>query len=256
MRYARIAARMDRGLGARARLGLIVLKTDETVEHEARLVLARLDGVALYHARIHNDVEITRETLLAMQPLIPETARLLPADWGFKSIGFACTSASMLMGDAAIEAAIQGIHHGVPATNPVAGCVSACASLGVSRIGVVTPYSRAVNDAIAAGLEARGLTIPSFVSFEEPNDSKVAKLSSEAVAAAVGEVAADPAVEAVFISCTSIRAVADIASLERRTGKPVTSSNHALLWHLIRRAGIADRLPEFGRLYDRGHAET
>ena len=251
MHYARIAAETDAGLGCRARLGLIVLRTDETVEHEGRAILAALDGVALYHARIHNDVEITRETLLAMQPLIPDVARLLPADWGFKAIGFACTSASMLIGDGPIALAVNSVHPGAHVTNPVAAVVAACAALGARRIGVVTPYSRSVNDAIAAGLEARGLTIPAFVSFEEPDDSVVAKFSARAVERAVAEVASAPGVEMVFISCTSIRAVSAVTGLERAAGKPVTSSNHALYWHMLRLAGITDALPQFGRLYTR-----
>lgn len=251
MQYSKIAAEMDAGLGARARLGLIVLRTDETVEHEGRQVMQGLDGVALYHSRIHNDVEITRETLLAMQPLIPAAARLLPAAWGFKSIGFACTSASMLIGDGPIASAIGEVHGATPVTNPVAAVVAACAALGARRIGVVTPYSRPVNDAIAAGLEARGLAIPSFVSFEEPDDSRVAKLSLAAVERAAAEVAKRPGVDAVFISCTSIRAVGDILRLERAAAKPVTSSNHALYWHMLRQAGIGDQMAQFGHLYTR-----
>ena len=251
MHYARVAAETDSGLGSRARLGLIVLRTDETIEHEARQVLAALDGVALSHARIYNDVTITRETLLAMQPLLPEVARLLPADWGFAAIGFGCTSASMLIGDGPVEMAVRSVHPAAAVTNPVAGIVAACAAFGARRIGVVTPYSRTVNDAIAAGLEARGLSIPAFVSFEEPNDSVVAKLSAAAVARAAAEVAKAPGVEAVFISCTSIRAVADMTRLEKAAGKPVTSSNHAILWHMLRLAGIDDELPQFGELYRR-----
>jgi maleate isomerase len=252
MRYSRVAAATDEGLGARARLGLIVLKTDETIEHEGRQVLNGFDGVALYHARIHNDVTITRETLLAMQPLLPETARLLPPEWGFRAIGFGCTSASMLMGDAAVTAAIRSVHPGVAVSNPVTAVVAACAALGVSRIGVVTPYARSVNEAIASGLTARGLEIPAFVSFEEPNDSVVAKLSPSAVAAAAAGVAREPGVEAVFISCTSIRVAGNIQALEQAAGKPVTSSNHALYWHMLRLAGVVDSRPELGQLYTRG----
>ena len=55
----------------------------------------------------------------------------------------------------------------------------------------------------------------------------------------------------VFVSCTSVRLMQAAASIERRLGVPVTSSNHAMAWHCLRLAGIADKLPEFGRLYER-----
>ena len=41
-----------------------------------------------------------------------------------------------------------------------------------------------------------------------------------------------------------------IEALEAEIGRPVISSNQALLWSALRRAGIPDRLP-LGRLSDR-----
>lgn len=52
----------DAGLGQKARIGLIVLQTDQTIEHEfARLIPG--EGTALYHARIPNAMEVPPETL-------------------------------------------------------------------------------------------------------------------------------------------------------------------------------------------------
>ena len=251
MRYETLVPHLDAGLGSRARIGLIVLRSDQTIEYEARQIFASLPGVALYQSRIYNDFQINRDTLMAMKPLIPEAARLLPVPWDFNSIGFACTSAAMLIGDEPIKELVQSVHDKVEVSNPVNACVEAFKALAVKRIAVVTPYSRTVNEAIAAGLEARGLTIPVFVSFEEPDDNIVAKISESAVAEAARKAASDPAVDGVFISCTSIRAVSFAASLEKEIEKPVTSSNHAILWHLIRLAGLDDSLPQFGKLYTR-----
>ena len=251
MRYETLAPTLDTGLGSRARIGLIVLRSDQTIEFEARQIFASLPGVALYQSRIYNDFQINRDTLMAMKPLIPEAARLLPVPWNFNAIGFACTSAAMLIGDAPIAELVRQIHADIEVSNPVHACVEAFKALAVKRIAVVTPYSRTVNDAIAAGLEARGLSIPVFVSFEEPDDNIVAKISEASVVSAARTAASDPSVDGVFISCTSIRAVSFVAALEKEIGKPVTSSNHAILWHLIRLAGLDDSLPQFGKLYKR-----
>ena len=57
---------LDQGIAARAAIGLLVLATDQTMEHEfARLI--RLPGVATYAARLFNDADITPETLRAMR---------------------------------------------------------------------------------------------------------------------------------------------------------------------------------------------
>ena len=55
---------LDQGLGARLRIGLIELATDQTSEHEFRRIFA-LPGVDFYESRIWNDATITPETLAA-----------------------------------------------------------------------------------------------------------------------------------------------------------------------------------------------
>lgn len=249
MLYERLAASLDNGLGSRARIGLIVLRTDQTIEFEARQVFGHIDSVSLYHSRIYNDFEISVDTLLAMKPLIPEAARLLPQEWAFNAIGFACTSGAMVIGDDDLKSLIQTVHPEARISNPVHACIDAFAALEARRVAVVTPYSRSVNDAIAAGFEKRGLSIPIMVSFEEPNDDCVAKISGTCVGEAAQRAAAHPGVEAVFVSCTSIRAVGAIPDIENTIGKPVTSSNHALLWHLLRLSGIDDRIDGLGTLF-------
>ena len=54
--------------------------------------------------------------------------------------------------------------------------------------------------------------------------------------------------EAVFISCTNFRAIEMIERLELETGKPVVTSNQAAVWHALRRLGIKDKIPGYGRL--------
>ena len=62
--------------------------------------------------------------------------------------------------------------------------------------------------------------------------------------------AAAPGVETIFVSCTSLRVAEAAARLERLTGVPVTSSNHAMAWHCLRLAGVRDPLPAAGKLFE------
>jgi maleate isomerase len=66
---------------------------------------------------------------------------------------------------------------------------------------------------------------------------------------AILEIGRHPDVEAVFVSCTSLRLADHVAGIERELGKPVTSSNHAMAWHALRLGGVDDTLPQFGRLF-------
>ena len=66
----------DAGIGERARIGLIVLASDFTIEHEWRAIFAALPGVALFQSRLFNDPIITPELLRAMEPLIAPGGRV------------------------------------------------------------------------------------------------------------------------------------------------------------------------------------
>src|SRR3546814_11715902 len=73
----RMAFRTDAGIGLRANLGLLVLRTDQTIEDEFRFSLPP-GGVALYEARLYNDPETTPEKLARMYDEVTATAGLLP----------------------------------------------------------------------------------------------------------------------------------------------------------------------------------
>jgi maleate isomerase len=252
MRYRKLPLATDAGLGARARLGMLVLKTDQTLEFEAAQIIARVPGVTLHHARLFNDFEITRDTLLAMKPLLPEAAALLPVEWGFKSIGYGCTSGSMVIGEAEVERLVRGVHPKAAVTNPLTGGLAGLAALGCRRIGVLTPYVRAVNDGVAAALQARGFEVTAFASYEEPDDNLVGKISVAEIVRASVELAAGADVDGVFVSCTSLRTVEAIPAIEAASGKPATSSNHGMVWHMLRTAGIDDAVAGLGRLFHQG----
>jgi maleate isomerase len=251
VRYQKIPLATDAGLGARARIGMLVLKTDQTVEFEAAQILSRVQGVTLHHARLFNDFEITRDTLMAMQPLIPEAAKLLPVEWGFKSIGYACTSGAMVIGEGEVERLVRSVHPGSSVTNPLTGGLAALAALGCRRIGVLTPYARSVNDGVIAALEARGLEVTAFASYEEPDDNLVGKIAVADIVRASVALATNADVEAVFVSCTSLRTIDAIPAIEAASGKPVTSSNHGMIWHMLRQAGIGEPIGGLGRLFER-----
>lgn len=251
MRYETLRLATDAGLGARARIGMVVLKTDQTLEYEAAQVLRHVPGVTLHHARLHNDFEINRETLMAMKPLLAPTARLLPVEWNFKSIGFGCTSGSMVIGEAAVEQEIRGVHPNARVTNPFSGGIAGLEALGCRRIGVLTPYVRAVNDGVAAALKGRGLDVTSFASYEEPDDNLVGKITVDEIVRASVAMAANADVDGVFVSCTSLRTIDAIPRIEAASGKPATSSNHAMVWHMLRQAGIAEPIGGLGQLYER-----
>ena len=60
-----------------------------------------------------------------------------------------------------------------------------------------------------------------------------------------------PEADAIFLSCSGIRALEAVEEIERTTGKPVVTSNQAAFWSCLRRAGIEDQLQGFGTLFSK-----
>src|ERR1700740_3323663 len=82
---------LDGGIAHRARIGLIVLATDHTIEHEFRQI-CRLDGVALYESRILNSSEINAATLAEMERGLATAAGVILPGTELDVIAYGCTS--------------------------------------------------------------------------------------------------------------------------------------------------------------------
>jgi maleate isomerase len=240
---------LDGGIATRARIGLMVLATDFTIEHEWRAIFAGLPGVALYQSRILNDVRITPETLIAMEPRIAEAADLILPGSELDVVAYGCTSAAMAIGEEKVFARIHEVRPTARCTTPVTAAFAAFRALGAKRIGVLTPYRADVNRIAADYIRARDFEVPVFGSFNEENDATVARISPASIEAGIDAIRARAGVDAVFVSCTSVRLAEAAAAIEQSGGVPVTSSNHAMAWHALRLAGVNDPLPRWGRLF-------
>jgi maleate isomerase len=243
-----IPFKTDDGIAQRAAIGIIVLASDHTIEHEFRQMLA-LPGVAFYEARIRNDPQITPETLADMESRIAPTADLILPGMDLDVVAYGCTSASMVLGEQTVFDRIHEARPGVACTTPITAAFAAFDAFGARNIAVLTPYRDDVNQRVREYIEGAGYNVPVFGSFNEEDDNVAARIDQESISAAAAELGAMDGVDAVFVSCTSIRLAAVAGQVEAEIGKPVTSSNHAMAWHCLRLAGVNDPQPEFGKLY-------
>jgi maleate isomerase len=239
---------LDEGIARKAALGLIVLATDNTIEHEWRAMLTGLDGVAFYESRLWNSPSITPETLIKMEGDIAYATKLIRPGEPIDVVAFACTSGAMVIGDDKVAGRVHEERPGTPCTNPIAAAVAGLKALRARRVALLTPYVDRINRMMRDYLVERGLEVPVMGSFNHEDDHEVARIDARSIEAAVLELGQHPSVDAVFVSCTSLRVVEQVEALEARLGKPVTSSNHALAWHCLRLAGYTAPLKGFGRL--------
>ncbi len=240
---------LDGGIASRAAIGVVVLATDQTMEYEFRALLSQ-PGVAFYESRVFNDSDITPENLRAIGPRIAPSVDLILPSIPLDVVAFGCTSATMTLGEDAVFAEIRKARPNVACTTPVTGALAAFQALGAKRIGLLTPYSREINANLVAYFRRRGVDIAAVATFDRQDDRDAARISIASIEAATERLAAAPGVDAIFVSCTSLRVAEATARLEQRVRAPVTSSNHAMAWHCLRLAGVDDVLPTFGRLFE------
>jgi len=60
-----------------------------------------------------------------------------------------------------------------------------------------------------------------------------------------------PDAQALVLSCTDMRSVEVLARLETAVGKPVISSNQAMLFEALQRLNIEEPIQGFGQLLER-----
>lgn len=228
------------------RIGLILLATDHTTERDFRRMCPR-DGLGLYANRILYENPTTPENLRRMGPRLTEGAALILPDESLDAICYGCTAASVVIGDAAVEAAVQQAKPGVAVITPTSAARAAFGALGVRRISLLTPYLQETSAPMARYFEDHGFEVCNHTCFGLDDDREIARVAPAAVVeAAVGTVA--PEAEALFISCTALRAAEVAAEIEQRIGKPVVTSNQASVWLTLRRAGLNQAIPDHGRL--------
>ena len=241
---------LDEGTGSAARIGLVVLASDYTIEYEFRQVFDTAD-IDFYTARIANSPTVTLATLADMKTRIASTLELLLPGDTLDVVAYCCTSATVVLGEETVFKELSSVQATAKFSTPVTAAFAAFDALSVKSLAVLTPYRTDVNNSISKYFEHAGYNIEVFGSFNEELDPRVARIDSSSLESAIARLLDEHTVDGVFVSCTSIRMLDQIARLEARFGVPITSSNQALAWHCLRLAG-SDRKPSaLGSLFER-----
>lgn len=228
------------------RLGMVALSTDLTVERDARRVLP--PSIALHVSRLAYDNPTTPENLIRIAPRLTRAADLLVPGTPLAAIAFACTAASVTIGEAKVEAAISHARPAVPVVTPPGAACEGFAALGVRRIALVTPYLPETTAPMVRYFATRGFDVVTAQCLGLADDRDIGRIGPETIHAAAA-VADAQEVEGIFLSCTALRALSEISGIETRIGKPVLCSNQALLWRMLHHAGVPPEPGAWGRLF-------
>lgn len=228
------------------RVGLVVLATDHTSEPDFRRMVAS-NGIGVYVARIPYANPTTPENLRRMQPALTSGAELILPGETLDAVCYSCTSASVVIGDAEIERALHAAKPGVPVVTPTIAATTGLRALGAKRISVLTPYTISTSQPMADYFAAQGFVIDRFTCLGFEDDREMARITPQALVEIARSVTSDSS-DALFISCTALRAAIAVPEIEAAIGRPAVSSNLATAWMCLRLCGDGEARPELGRL--------
>jgi len=225
------------------KLGLIVPSWNTVMEYE----MQRMAGGAMsVHTQRISHTADTEENLMWMGTQVPAAAQLL-AHAKVGVICYGCTAGGFLKGpqyDREIGDQIKAAT-GIPGATSASAITDALRALGVTRVSVATAYEPWLNEKVKQYLEAAGFEVLAIQGF---GTQAHAAVTPDRVAALAKDVDR-PGAQAVFISCSNLRTLEIIESLERDLGKPVVTSNQGSMWKMLRLVGDRRAVPGAGRLF-------
>jgi maleate isomerase len=228
------------------RIGLIALATDFNSEQDLRRMYP--DGVEVFTNRVLNANPVTMQNLKNMAGDISRAAGGILPGFPLDAMIYGCTSGTVANGVEKIQDLVQESCPGVPVTNPVTAALAAFAHFGAHRISILTPYIEEVNREMASYFEDHGIEVINIAGLGYESDIDMTGIPPQQIADAAIEICDDSA-DLLFISCTAIRSSMIIDQVEKRLGKPVVTSNQALVWHSMALLGSDATVSGYGSLF-------
>jgi len=231
----------------RGRIGLISPSTNTTLEPE----FARMtpEGVGVYVSRVF---QAGRQELSSYQRMADdiETASTLLATSEIDVIAFGCTSCTYFVPPDSVRGTMKKSGR-CPAILTADAVVDALRALRLQRISVIGPRTEMVTQREIQFLRDAGFDIAAArclgLGTTEEERRSIGRVPPE-VAYSLALSVDRPDVDAVFISCTQLPTLPIIDRLERALGKPVITSNQALMWRCLKVLNVRDSIGHYGRL--------
>lgn len=241
-----VASRLDARPTAK-RIGLVALATDHTTEVDFARMLQGQD-VGVYVNRIEFENPTTHESLLNTGPRLAAAAANILPDETLDVLVYGCTAASVVLGNDKVSENMNKSKPGVPCVTPSSAAFDAFDAMGVKKVSVLTPYTQDVTDSLVTYFSQGHACVVNAACFGLTDDRHMARVSMESIIDG-GVATCHKDADALFISCTALRAAGCVEELERRLGKPVVTSNQAMVWRCMRHLGMTSDVPGGGSLF-------
>ena len=225
------------------RFGVLIPSTNTTVERECRLLPPTYQAhVGRLKSSGTGSFMPSRDEDIDYQSHLLGTAKV-------ELMILAQTSASLFADDYDdVVTKRMSTGAGAPAITSAQAVGHAVRALGARRIGIVSPYSEAVNARAAHYFKTKhGLDTVTLEGFGATDSYAIGELGPENARDAFARIDR-PEIEVFVVPGGNFPTMSSIAAWEKEFKKPVVTTNQASIWAMLRALNAADRLPAFGRL--------
>lgn len=222
------------------RVGMLTPSSNTVLEPYTSAIFSSFGEVASAHFGRFRVVEISMseasQSQFTLEPILEAAERLAEANPHV--IAWNGTSASWLGldKDRALCAAITE-RTGVPATSTILAYDALFRGMGVTRLGLVTPYIEDIERRMIANYAAQGIEVVSTARLGDKGNYSFATYPPEQVGAMVEE-AAGVRPDAIAIVCTNFRGAPVAERIEQATGIPVLDSVSVTAAHCLKTVGL------------------
>ncbi len=235
------------------RIGMIVPSSNTCLEPQTYRILGDREDVTVHFTRI----EVTRialdsgsaqqfdhSTMIAAAELL-KTADVDVVAWN--------GTAGSWLGPDADKEMVQRITDatGLPATTSTLAYFDAFAAFNIHRVGLVTPYTSDVNQAISGRYAEAGIEVVSEHHFGLSDNESFARVDPQDLVGPSRDMAAGAegkSLDALIYLCTNLYGAPVVERVETETGRPVLDSVAVTLWKCLALTGAPGLAPKWGKL--------
>jgi maleate isomerase len=234
--------------GRTGRIGAVIPANNSVIEPEWWSVMP--PGAALYATRILARGDLTPAAVRGMEREVDRAVDELDAT-GVDVIAYCDMVTTFIMQAGWNEAKVAEMSRrtGTACVSAWTALRDALRALEVHRFALGTPYPAAIHAMAPPFFGGQGFEIVADATLDIVKMRDVPTVQPDRLAAFVDGLRRDRA-EAVILLATDLPTFGSIATLERRLGLPVLTSNQTILWRALRTAGNTARVASLGRIFD------
>jgi maleate isomerase len=240
------------------RIGQIVPSSNTTMETEVPALLRARESIAperfTFHSSRMRMQQVTKEELAAMDRDSDRCALEL-ADARMDVLGYACLVAIMSMGQGYHRVSEKRLHErtveaggAAPVVTSAGALVDGLKVLGAKRVAILTPYMKPLTQLVIDYIEAEDIEVVDSLSLEIPDNLEVGRQDPLAPIELTKRLNTRNVDAVVASACVQMPSLGSIQSIEDRLGLPVVSSSVCTTFMMMRKLGLATRIPGYGSL--------